>query len=349
MTYRTVLKDQEGFPWDIRDDVLDAKLPPWTWFKQSKVLEVDGVWSCDLDDCDVAVVNAIRRCLLTDIPVVCFRTESEAVNRCRIDVNTSRMHNEMLKHRLSCVPVHVLPEDGVHEGVEVVLDRGGEGGGEVTWVTTEHLQVREKATGVFWDQDRVRRLFPPNARTGMFIDLVRLRAGERVAFVAELSVATARDNAMFNAVALCTYEARMDMKAVMEEAERVEGKEEKADFMALEAARRVLPGAWTFRMSTVGVRSCAQLWDCAWRELMRRVAGPFTEITHAPPCLLLSHTHMDTHIAALLAMLSLRIHGVRFAAPFRAHPHAHHSSLKIHSSFPPHVLQRIITLFLAPA
>jgi hypothetical protein len=31
----------------------------------------------------------------------------EAVNQCRIETNTTRFHNEIIKHRLSCIPIHV--------------------------------------------------------------------------------------------------------------------------------------------------------------------------------------------------------------------------------------------------
>ena len=124
-TFLSEWKDEAGFPWGMSEADLDVPMPSASWWVQSRVQEVDGVWSCDLDDCDAVTVNAMRRWLLTDVPVVCFRTETEAVNGCRIEVNTSRLHNEMLKHRLSCVPVHLLPEAGLHDTIEVVLDNLG--------------------------------------------------------------------------------------------------------------------------------------------------------------------------------------------------------------------------------
>jgi hypothetical protein len=50
--------------------------------------------------------NAIRRTLMSDIPVLGFYTEKHALNKCTIAVNTLRTHNEIVKHRLSCIPVH---------------------------------------------------------------------------------------------------------------------------------------------------------------------------------------------------------------------------------------------------
>ncbi|NBV35109.1 MAG: hypothetical protein EBR81_15280 [Proteobacteria bacterium] len=346
-TFLSEWKDEAGFPWGMSEADLDVPMPSASWWVQSRVQEVDGVWSCDLDDCDAVTVNAMRRWLLTDVPVVCFRTETEAVNGCRIEVNTSRLHNEMLKHRLSCVPVHLLPEAGLHDTIEVVLDsagdrdgdavgRGtgreigeGEGEGEgVRYITTEHLQVREKATGVFWDVERVRGVFPPDAKTGMFIDLVRLRPGERVAWVAQLSVATARDNAMFNAVSLCTFEARQDMDAVKRE---LVGKDEgeKRDFLALEAQRRVLPRAWTFRMLSVGPRTPGQLWTLAETELKREMSMPLEVRDTVPPMMLLFRHGFHMHHALWLAQRALACPLVRFAAPLLRHPSDTHCVLKL--------------------
>lgn len=342
-TFLSEWKDEPGFPWGMSEAELDVPIPTPSWFTQSRVQEVDGVWSCDLDDCDAVTVNAMRRWLLTDVPVVCFRTETEAVNGCRVEVNTSRLHNEMLKQRLSCVPVHMLPEDGVHEGVEVVMDQsaleGGDGGEGVMFVTTEHLQIRNKSDGVYWDVDRVRGVFPPDPKTGMFIDLVRLRPGERVAWVAQLSVATARDNAMFNAVSLCTFEARQDMDAVKNLLqERQFSDNDARDFLALDAQRSVLPRAWTFRLSSVGIRTPTQLWALALHALRNELTTPFNIITLSSDTYLLFHTRFHIHHALLFAQRALTCPAVRFAAPFARHPYDTHLFLKIALSphFSPH-------------
>jgi hypothetical protein len=37
---------------------------------------------------NVSVVNALRRIILTDIPACVIQTDSEAVNQCKIEINT---------------------------------------------------------------------------------------------------------------------------------------------------------------------------------------------------------------------------------------------------------------------
>lgn len=55
---------------------------------------------------DKSIVNAIRRILLTQINTVSF--DSEHIN---IEKNTSSMHNEFLKDRISLVPLNINPEN----------------------------------------------------------------------------------------------------------------------------------------------------------------------------------------------------------------------------------------------
>jgi len=59
---------------------------------------------------DKSITNAIRRILLTDIPTVGFKLTQNGENNDLIMVtNESSLHNEMLLHRISFVPLHLEP------------------------------------------------------------------------------------------------------------------------------------------------------------------------------------------------------------------------------------------------
>ena len=61
---------------------------------------------------DKSVCNAIRRVLLTDIPTVGFKLSPTGDNNDLIMVtNNSSLHNEMLLHRISFMPLHIDPEN----------------------------------------------------------------------------------------------------------------------------------------------------------------------------------------------------------------------------------------------
>ena len=49
----------------------------------------------------VSFANAIRRTILSDIPMVVFRTFPHNENKCKITANNTKLNNEIIKHRLS--------------------------------------------------------------------------------------------------------------------------------------------------------------------------------------------------------------------------------------------------------
>ena len=67
-----------------------------------------------LSGVNVSLANAIRRTILSDIPLVVFRTTPYEQNKANIIANTSRLNNEILKQRLSCIPIHIKDIDDFH-------------------------------------------------------------------------------------------------------------------------------------------------------------------------------------------------------------------------------------------
>ena len=56
---------------------------------------------------NVSFANAIRRVILSEIPMVVFRVSPNNKNKCNIISNTCSLNNEIVKHRLSCIPIHI--------------------------------------------------------------------------------------------------------------------------------------------------------------------------------------------------------------------------------------------------
>jgi len=139
-------------------------------------------------------------------------------------------------------------------------------------VTTEHFRVRNKTNGNYLTQEEVRKIFPPNPKTNMFIDFARLRPmisesipGEQLKLTAEFSVHTAKDNSMFNVVSICAYGNTPDLIRVKQIWDDLESKlraedltsEEieiqKRNFYLLDAHRHFVPDSFDFTIQTVGV------------------------------------------------------------------------------------------------
>lgn len=221
-----------------------------------------------LSGTNVSVANALRRVILAEIPCVVLNAESE--EDIEIERNTSRLNNELVRQRLSCVPVHVA--DTAVGDHEVELDMENKGAA-VLMVTTQNFRVKNRATDTYLTDKATRAMFPPDPITGDFIDLVRLRpvqsqgGHEGIALRCRLGVGTASENASFGVAATCAYAATQDTAAADAawESKKPEGLDEegeraaKADWDLLGAKRYVIPDSFDFVLETVGQFTNEQL------------------------------------------------------------------------------------------
>lgn len=192
-----------------------------------------------LESCDVSVANAIRRTILSDINQYVFKTFPHAENRANFTVNTTRLHNELLKQRLGCIPIHhVHTIDGFQNDyknyvVEVDVKNDTD---TICYVTTEDFKVKkakniEKTGGSNDDDDivyeylsesAVRKIFPPDSISGEYIEFARLlpklssnaTSGEALAFTCTLEISNAKFDGMYNVAHTCAYNCTPDEKEI---------------------------------------------------------------------------------------------------------------------------------------
>lgn len=192
-----------------------------------------------LESCDVSIANAIRRIILSDINQYVFKTFPHAENRANFTVNTTRLHNELLKQRLGCIPIHHLHTiDGFQNDyknyvVEVDVKNDTD---TIRYVTTEDFKVKkakniEKSGGSNDDDDvvyeylsesAVRKIFPPDSISGQYIEFARLlpklssnaTGGEALAFTCTLEISNAKFDGMYNVAHTCAYNCTPDEKEI---------------------------------------------------------------------------------------------------------------------------------------
>ena len=234
-----------------------------------------------LEGVEKAFANALRRTILSDIPAIVIQTETYETNQCHIEENTTRLHNEILKQRLSCIPIHsTLLRDTEDKKalpgnyslvVNVTNDTDN-----LMYVTTNDFRLREKASNTLLSREEQEKLFPglfpKNVMTQSYIDFARLRPmianesnGESLKLHADFSVSTAKENSMFNVVSKCSYGNTLDSEKSAQEWEKIENKlrkeeESSADivfqkenFKLLDAQRYYLDNSFDFVIETVGV------------------------------------------------------------------------------------------------
>ena len=228
-----------------------------------------GVYTFTIEDANVSVVNAVRRTILSDIPTVVFDTTKENIE---FQVNTCKLHNEILKQRLGCIPVHIKDNEGIDDLViecEVNNDTDS-----LVYVTTKHFQILNKNTNKYLTQDQVDKIFPPDDLTKDYILFTRLRPkisndipGEMIKFNAKFKVGTAKQDGMYNVVSTCAYgntedkvEQHNQWQAIAEQLESqglIESQieYERKNWYTLQAKRFYVKNSFDFKLQTVGVFS----------------------------------------------------------------------------------------------
>jgi DNA-directed RNA polymerase subunit L len=192
-----------------------------------------------LENCDVSVANALRRIIVSEINQYVFRTFPHSENRAEFTVNTTRLHNEILKQRLGCIPIHHLHTiDGFgneYNNYLVEVDVKNETD-TIRYVTTEDFKVKkvkaiEKKSGdsdddvmyEYLPEATVRKIFPPDAISGEYIEFARLlpnlsssnsNSGEALAFTCTLEISNAKFDGMYNVAHTCAYNCTPDTKEI---------------------------------------------------------------------------------------------------------------------------------------
>ncbi len=246
-----------------------------------------------LGNINVSFVNAIRRTILTDIPVIGIYTETHKDNQCIIEKNTTRLHNEIIKQRLSCIPIHMKNLEDLPGKYELVVDMKNETDTNII-ITTEDFKIRSKASDNYLKDEVVHQIFPKNDKTGMYIDFARLRAriddnmipGEELKLVADFSIQTAKQNSMYNVVSVCSYGNTIDMvkvnsvweqqekKLVAENLSADEIKIQKKNYYILDSQRQYKENSFDFVIQSLGIYTNEELIKKSCKLLINQ----FTEL-----------------------------------------------------------------------
>ena len=172
-----------------------------------------------ISNVNVSIVNGIRRTILTDIPVIGFDK-----SKCIIDINTSQFINEIIKHRLTCIPIMLeyyndeKLEDILPNQYTMQIDIENNENTELL-VTTGDFIIINKETGNKVTKNELNKIFPKNQITGDYITFLRLRPkltenipGQSIKLKCDFGVFTARQDSVYISASKCTYFNTIDEK-----------------------------------------------------------------------------------------------------------------------------------------
>ena len=331
----------------------------------SEVSEDNGVLKFRISSINVSLANAIRRVILSDIPTFVFRTSPYEQNKVTFFTNTSRMNNEILKQRLSCVPIHIKDLSFPYQNYSVILEETNDTDNVIT-LTTKDFKILNKETGDYVSKDDVHKLFPPSTITGDYISLLRLRPklsegleGESIKLSADLDIGTAGEDGAFNVVSACSYEMTVNQDLVgyaWKEKEGIIRKENKdaadideileyakKDFMLLDAKRIVVQDSFDFIIETIGVYENSEIVSKACQIIIDRLEKVFKTISedttfienHPGNFWMIKLENEDFTTTKILEYVLYKSHfeGDRildYCASSRIHPHIPNCYIKLH-------------------
>lgn len=221
--------------------------------KVSAIQKRGNAISFVLEDTDVAVVNALRRVILSDIPNVAFRVDLHGgEGDVEVHRNQSSLHNEFLLHRLSLVPL-CFDEKEIEafdpEKYRFVL-KAKNTGTDMLNVTTRDFVILD-ASGKAYPAAFRDKVFPKNGVTGDHILITKLKPnlsdpakGDEIHIEARASKDIAKTHVCWSPVSVCTFFNNVDDKLAeqglrnfLEKHKDLDATEGKQRFDALERQR----------------------------------------------------------------------------------------------------------------
>ena len=248
--------------------------------KIAELKEENGIMTFTISNIDISYINAIRRTILSDIRICVFKTTPYEENNATITFNTCRLNNEIVKQRLSCIPIVINcielenPLDTIKDYLLVV---DVENNTDTTMiVTTKDFKILNTATNKYLEDGEVKKIFPPfippNGNGEYYIDFLRLRPkisdeipGEKIKLTCKFTLGTSREDSMFNVTGTCSlgftpdYEKMEEQLEIRKQKWKDEGKKEaeiifeSKNWKLLEGMRYVIKNSFDFIVGTVGI------------------------------------------------------------------------------------------------
>lgn len=244
--------------------------------------EDDEVLRFTVYSIDLSFVNALRRTILSDIEVCHIDAE-----RCVIKKNDGQLHNELIKERLLCIPVHVDKKDMTEfvrdYTLEITLSNASDA---MQTVTTSDFRIRNSTTNEYVNSAICQSIFPPNLYSRDYIDFARLLPNQSLVLTSGFAIGDVKKNGAFSATCLCTFNNTMDAdlvlrawtdvqhKMVAKSASEEEISFAKKNFYLMDAQRHFYVDSFDFSIQSVVYRNVATL-QMACDVLLAKLRGRY--------------------------------------------------------------------------
>ena len=257
--------------------------------KISNLEENNNILKFSISNINVSYVNALRRVLLSEIPCIVIKTEPHEENNVNIITNKTRLNNELIKQRISSIPIHIDELESFPIDDYIVTLNKKNDTNNIIYATSEDFEIKNIKLDKKLSKTELSKIFPPDPISGDYIDIVRLLPNfnididlEEINLESKLTISNAKDNNMFNVVSTASYGNTLDTSRIKEEWETKEkslkdtySKEEieflKKDWMLLDAKRIFIEDSFDFIIETIGIYSNYKLLELASNIIIKKL------------------------------------------------------------------------------
>ena len=231
---------------------------------------------------NVSIINSMRRCILSEIPIYVFKGFPHEKSEINIIKNNTRLHNEIIKQRLGCIPVFIKPGKEIFDitKYKFVIDKSNLTN-ETVYITTGDIEIYNIEDTNKKISKKVRdKIFPKNEITGNYIIIGRLRPRvspdiepETLQVEMKLSIGNAKEDGMFNAVSTCSYYNLIDESRVERAREEYSNKvrnftndektyeREMKNWEVHDKNRIIHPDKYSMKIETLGIYTNTEIWN----------------------------------------------------------------------------------------
>ena len=169
--------------------------------------EKTDILSFTIQNCDVSLVNALRRLILSDVETVGFNTEPYNESDIKIIENTSSLHNEFLLQRIGLVPLFVNDVNKFDPSKYKFSLNVQNTSNNILSVTTKDIKITDADTN---DEVSNDTFFKANPITNDHILIIKLKPnpnkeGEKLHFEGVASIGNGSKHSRFSPVSCITY------------------------------------------------------------------------------------------------------------------------------------------------
>lgn len=243
----------------------------------------------NLQNIDISIVNAIRRTIMQDIPVIVFDTTND--DTCHFICNQSYMNNQFLKQRLDCIPIHIHYDDANiqyiidHAYIDINIENSNIN--ESLYITTSsfHLSFKNNDNNNNNIQSNI-NIFP-SGRYGYIVFTILPNASisnepKKLHIQCRLKISTAKENQSYNVVCNCPLTYQQDTLKIQEELIKITQKyqEEKKDeneikqilytWEKTDAKRICKPNCYFLEIESIGIYTNDRLFQIACVLLLQK-------------------------------------------------------------------------------